>query len=326
MEAKSITYYVVVMGLLAALVATTAFSGIVPAARGEESQNDSNDENNDTAGENSDTSTEENDTAGENSDTSTEENDTAAVENNESEDHGLDLSNTSEGVAACGVVVTGDIMLNEDLECDGDGLIVGASDVTINLNGYTIQSNDNAAGVSLTVDHGDNTGIKVSDANNVTIIGPGAISGFEKAITFTGSSGGKVSDTVMRDNEIAAYISGSSEVSISGNTIDNNEFAIISESSKAGQVVFNLIAANEQQGIVLSDSDEYTVVGNNAFGNGQNGIFLDAQSTENAIDLNNAFGHEIADLNNANGLPTNVNDNNFGENNNCGTSLPGGLC
>ena len=32
------------------------------------------------------------------------------------------------------------------------------------------------------------------------------------------------------------------------------------------------------------------------------------------------------DMNNANGMATNINDNTFGENNKCGTSTPAGLC
>ena len=62
------------------------------------------------------------------------------------------------------------------------------------------------------------------------------------------------------------------------------------------------------------------------YGNGASGIYLDPMSQRNHIDYNTVFGHETADLNNADGMPTNVNQNSFGDNNNCGTSLPGGLC
>lgn len=231
-----------------------------------------------------------------------------------------------ETLAACGSVITDNTTLHSNLECDGNGLIVGASDVTINLNGYTIRSDEEAKGVDLTVSYDDNNGILVPNANSVTIKGPGAITGFERAITFTGSSDGEVTDLVLRGNEVATQISGSSEITITGNSIDSNKLAIVSESSDDGHILFNLISANEKQGIVLADSDDYSVIGNNVLGNGKNGIFVDAQSFDNSINLNNVFGHEVADINNANGLSTNINRNNFGGNNNCGISLPGGLC
>jgi nitrous oxidase accessory protein NosD len=301
MEPKSITCYAVVMGLLATM-AVTAFSAVVPVAQGQEPQKD-----------------DENDSVKDQGLAKDDENDSV-------KDQGLGLSDSDQAVAACGVVVTEDITLNEDLECDGNGLIVGARDVTINLNGYTIRSDKDADVVDLTVDFDDNNGILVADANNVTIIGPGAISGFHRGITYAGSTGGQVTDTVLRDNKAAILMSGSSEISVTRNNIHDNKFAVVSESSEDGQVIFNLIAANEKEGIVLSDSDKYGIFGNNVFGNGKDGIFLDAQSFDNSVDLNNVFGHEDADINNANGLPTNINRNNFGVNNNCGLSLPGGLC
>src|SRR5215207_4966381 len=40
---------------------------------------------------------------------------------------------------ACGQVVEGLVELNSDLNCIGDGLIVGADGTTIKLNGHTIR-------------------------------------------------------------------------------------------------------------------------------------------------------------------------------------------
>jgi hypothetical protein len=74
------------------------------------------------------------------------------------------------------------------------------------------------------------------------------------------------------------------------------------------------------------NSDEYKILTNSIFGNGKNGIFLDAQSFDNGVDFNSVFVHKKADINNANGVPPNINQNNFGENNNCKVSLPDGLC
>ncbi len=238
----------------------------------------------------------------------------------------IDLPKSVGNTPACGVVVKEDVTLYADLSCDGNGLIIGNNGITIDLNGHTIKYNRNHDAVDLSVNFGDDSGILVPKAKHVKIIGPGLITGFDRAITFTGSSGGEVSDLILRDNEVGVLASGSKFIGINANTIDNNKYAIVLESSLKGLVAFNLIAANEKQGIVLLDSDYYKILTNSIFGNGKNGIFLDAQSFDNDVDFNSVFVHKKADINNANGVPPNINQNNFGENNNCKVSLPDGLC
>lgn len=252
-------------------------------------------------------------------------------DNGANDDDSIDLSILpldEDGVPACGEVVTEDVALNNDLVCDGNGLIVGADGVTINLNGFSIISNggNEEAFLDLSVDVDENVGILVPNHSDVTIVGHGQIRGFDRGISFTGASGGEVSDVFLRDNEVAILSSGSDDIKVEHNTIDNNDFAVVSTSSDGGEIVFNLVAQNDKQGIVLINSDDYMVAANNLFDNGDNGIFVDAQSNENRIDFNTAFGHDDADINNANGVPPDINDNTFGPNNNCETSRPGGLC
>ena len=247
-------------------------------------------------------------------------------DNTMDKDNTIDLPKSSGNTPACGVVVKEDVTLYADLSCDGDGLIVGNNGITIDLNGHTIKYNRHHDAVDLSVNFGDDSGILVPKAKDVKIIGPGLITGFDRAITFTGSSGGEVSDLILRDNKVAVLASGSRYIGINANTIDNNKYAVVLESSVKGLVAFNLIAANEKQGIVLLNSDYYKILTNSIFGNGKNGIFLDAQSFDNDVDFNSVFVHKKADINNANGVPPNINQNNFGENNNCKVSLPDGLC
>jgi parallel beta-helix repeat protein len=234
---------------------------------------------------------------------------------------------TGNGVASCGQIVTEDVTLTSDLDCgNGEGLIVGASGVTINLNGYSISSGDDASSEDLSMDYDGSSGILVSNADDVAITGLGEIIGFDRGVTFMGSSGGQVTDLQLADNGIGVLMSGSTETELSRNTITNNGIAAIADSSNEGVVAFNQIVANVENGILLLGSDENVVAANNMFGNGENGIYLDILSNGNTVDYNTVFGHEMADMNNAGGQPTNVNQNSFGDNNNCGTSNPGGLC
>jgi parallel beta-helix repeat protein len=130
----------------------------------------------------------------------------------------------------------------------------------------------------------------------------------------------------LANNDIGAVVASSEGTEISRNTITNNGIAVVSDGSNGGVTAFNQIVANVEQGILLVGSSDNVVAANNMYGNGGSGIFLDPMSQRNHLDYNTVFGHEAADLNNADGMPTNVNQNSFGDNNNCGTSLPGGLC
>jgi parallel beta-helix repeat protein len=233
----------------------------------------------------------------------------------------------SSGVASCGEIVNEDVTLTSDLECGpGDGLIVGANDITINLNGYSITSSDETGSEDPSMNYDGSSGILVPNAQNVAISGLGEISGFDRGITFMGSSGGQVADIQLANNDIGVLMSGSEGTEVSRNTITNNGIALISDSSNKGVIAFNQVVANLEQGMLVLGSDDNVVAANNMFGNGENGIYLDIMSNGNTIDFNTVFGHEVGDLNNDGGRSTNVNQNSFGENNNCGTSLPGGLC
>jgi parallel beta-helix repeat protein len=227
---------------------------------------------------------------------------------------------------SCGEVITEDTTLQQDLSCPEDGVIIRGSGIEFNMNGHTISSTDEDDLVDPSTDYNGYSGILVSNVDDVTITGLGGVQHFDRGIAFTGSSGAQVTDVALTDNGVGVLVSGSTEIVINSNTLDGNSFGVVSESSDNGDIAFNQVTSNEEAGIVILDSDVTTIAGNGVFANGETGIFLDEQSTDNLVDYNNVFAHGEADLNNADGTPTNVNNNNFGQNNNCGTSTPAGLC
>jgi parallel beta-helix repeat protein len=234
---------------------------------------------------------------------------------------------SSDGMISCGEVITTDVTLQQDLSCPDDGVIIGKDGIVFNMNGHSITSSDgDDNSVDLTMDVGGNSGIKVADVDGVTILGLGQVTGFDTGIRFTGSHDAQVTDVTLRDNGIGALVDGSGAVYISKNSIDTNDYGVVSDSSNNGAISFNQIVSNADAGIVLLASDENVIAGNGVFGNGDTGIFLNDQSNGNTVDYNIVFGHTEADMNNANGMATNLNDNTYGENNKCGTSTPGGLC
>jgi parallel beta-helix repeat protein len=80
---------------------------------------------------------------------------------------------------------------------------------------------------------------------------------------------------------------------------------------------------NALAGVTFVKTTDSMVISNNIQGS-KNGIFLDAQSTGNTVQLNNAHDN-VVDVNNANGLGPTVNQNTFVDNN-CLVSNPRGLC
>ncbi|MDQ4101082.1 MAG: right-handed parallel beta-helix repeat-containing protein, partial [Thermoproteota archaeon] len=346
MEPKSIAFYTAVAVSILAVLSATTFPALAQAQAGptDAVQEPSAQENSEAAVEDSQPD-EENAELNEETEPEQERDpqkeeekaDLAKDEQGASNDNGessdtSDRSQTlgldsSSGVVSCGQIVTEDVTLTSDLNCgSGDGLIVGASGIAINLNGYKITGSDDADSQPSSMDYDGSSGIVVANVDDVVISGLGEISNFDRGVTLMGSSGTQLTDVQLANNGIGVLMSGASGSELSRNTITNNGMAVISDSSNGGVIAFNQIVANLEQGIGLLGSDENVVAANNMFGNGANGIFLDIMSNGNTVDYNTVFGHETADINNADGQPINLNQNSFGGNNNCGTSLPGGLC
>jgi parallel beta-helix repeat protein len=333
MEPKSTAFYTAVaIGILAVLGATI-FPTLGQAVQATTTQTADEDGANQSAAEGGDDGNDGGATQGQTTERAADDKQSQQDEDNGSNENNDDGANdspalaSSDAMVSCGEVITTDVTLQEDLSCPDDGVVISTDGITFNMNGHTITSNDgNDNSVDLTMDVAGNSGILVSGADDVTILGLGQISGFDTGIRFTGSSDAQVSDVTLRDNGIGALVSGSDSIYISKNSIDTNDYGIVSESSDSGVASFNQIVSNSEAGIVLLESSENVIAGNGVFGNGDTGIFLNDQSTHNTVDYNIVFGHSEADMNNANGLATNINDNSFGENNKCGTSTPAGLC
>jgi parallel beta-helix repeat protein len=334
MEPKSIAFYTAVAVSILAVISATTFPSFVLAQPAGQSQGDSTESTNTADGADPQANDSANDNTADGADPqaedsteSTDESDEGgATENNGagSQSLGLDSSN---GVASCGQTVTQDVTLTSDLMCEtGDGLIVSADNVAINLNGYTISSADESDSTDLATGYDGSSGILVTNAENVVVSGLGGIDGFDAGVRFVGSSGGQVSNVDFTNNNVGIVMSGADETEISKNRMTENGIAIVSASSNEATIAFNSAMANELQGFVLSGSNDNIIAANTLYGNGDNGIYVDIRSTGNTIDFNTAFGSETADINNADGQPTSVNGNTYGEHNNCGVSLPPGLC
>lgn len=216
---------------------------------------------------------------------------------------------------SCGQVIKTSVKLSSNLQCDSDGLLVGADGITIDLNGHT-----------LTGPGADKSkiGVSLATSSGVTIQGPGVIQGFQAGVLDTGGQGDTISKVIFQDNQIAVFATGAKDTSINNNMMFDNDIGFASHSSTGTDFSQNMLNGNKLAGVTLVNSPD-NKVDTNTIEKSNNGIFLDAQSISNDVNTNTVLHNTGVDLNNANGLPINVNKQSF-VGNNCNTSVPDGLC
>ena len=234
----------------------------------------------------------------------------------------VNSKNNPTAIASCGQLITRDVILSKDIECPGIGMIVGADGITINLSNHKLSLVNNTD--TSRIPEVEEIGILVPDQKNITIRGPGIISGFDKAIEFAGSERGYALDLKLTDNNIGLSLKASDGITIYRSFIEQNTIGIASQSSKDALVVSNQLSQNTNEGIVLMDSNYFTIGANSLIGNGNIGIFLDVSSFNNTISSNNVLNHAV-DVSNADGIPTHISMNEYYENS-CGKALPDGIC
>jgi nitrous oxidase accessory protein NosD len=215
---------------------------------------------------------------------------------------------------ACGQVVKGNVTLTADLNCPGDGLIVGADNAVIDLAGYSITG---------TGPDSSKVGIVVPNSDGVQVIGPGAIREFQAGILITGSDDTSVKRTTFDGNKIAVFMTGTTNTVVEQNMIGPNSIGVAAHSSDLVDVHANLMSTNNLAVVTLVNTDK-SIIWANSVGGSANGIFTDAQSSKNEMKFNNVLGNTL-DINNADGLALNINENTY-EKNNCNTSNPVGVC
>src|ERR671931_1895041 len=215
---------------------------------------------------------------------------------------------------ACGQVVSGNVTLTSNLNCSGDGLIVGNDDTTINMNGYTIDGPGRGS---------SKVGIMIPASAHVEIIGAGQLRDFQAGVLATGSNDVRVSRLIFSGNQIAVFMTGTRNTMLQELIADKNTIAVAAHSATGADIESNVMDGNALAGVTFVNSRDTTIAGNNIQGS-NDGIFLDPQSHNNVVNSNIAK-QNTEDFNNGNGLPVNINNNDF-KDNLCTLSTPSGLC
>lgn len=190
---------------------------------------------------------------------------------------------------ACGDTITADVTLTADLTgCSGDGLIVAADGVRIDLNGHAVSGS------------GVGTGITVSGAN--VSVANGAVRGFDVGVS---SSFGSGNGTRLAGLTVTANRTGVVAFSQSG-TLDRSTIAMNTGTgvrvagANSWTIEDSQITDNAGGGMVSLQSLFTTIARNTIARNGGNGIdFLFhvdvATVSDNVVARNGGYGIRIAD-------------------------------
>ncbi len=205
----------------------------------------------------------------------------------------------------CGDTLTEDTTLTEDLTCSdaGYGLLIGANDITLNCNGFSITRtapDEGDYGIYNTGHSGVTTkncvvsnfqwGIYYRDgADNGTIDNNTVTSSLGYGIRVRLSDGVNITNNnASRNGDYGIYLDSSSYDNIVNNTVDSNtNYGIYLGSSSYDNIVNNTVNSNTNDGIYSTSSTHNLISGNTAQHNSRFGLYFVLASNDNTIDDNN---------------------------------------
>jgi parallel beta-helix repeat protein len=189
---------------------------------------------------------------------------------------------------SCGDVLTEDTVLDADLQnCPGDGLILAANGITLDLNGFTIDGDETSGAL------GGGAGVRVRPgATDTAVVGPGLIQEFSEGVVLDSNSGGAVIGVSLDRNTRGIALANASDALIQGNTVTNSwldgirldGFGTRDNTVKANRLkdnVFGLAVSSGASGNLL--------VSNTISGSRHWGIAFFGGATDNTAEHNHAL-------------------------------------
>lgn len=206
---------------------------------------------------------------------------------------------------SCGQVITQSTVLDSNIgPCTGHGVVIGASGITLDLNGKTI-TGDNTRGHP---GDGEDAGVRSEGMSNV-VITHGIIQFFDAGVAIDGGSANEVKQVTARRNQSTGegdFGDGIAIFASANNSIHNNFLSengpfsgvsLIAITSTGNTVKDNVITRNtvprlfgghgvtteETDGVRLEFSPSNLVEGNHITKNGLDGIGVFVRATDNII-------------------------------------------
>lgn len=172
----------------------------------------------------------------------------------------------------CGATIVANFKLDHDVTCAGNGLIVDADGIKLNLDGHTIAGS------------GSGVGISVIGRNSVSIKG-GAVQNFATGVLVANSTAIVVLDNLLAHNGDGIDLQAGSV----GNTIKGNDFqdnlarGIMNRGATGANVIKENTFTGNRVGILLFGSVGTTVKENTVSSSVLAGIRVNVIATDNLI-------------------------------------------
>jgi parallel beta-helix repeat protein len=184
----------------------------------------------------------------------------------------LTAGQASASHVSCGDTITADTTLDSDLvDCPSNGIVIGADDITLDLNGHTIDGDDEPF-EPCPVDQPCDIGILNEGHDAVTIEG-GTVRGFGPGVVVVRAKHNRLRDVAAVGNAFEGiFLFRSERTRVHGNSASRNG------------------VGNSRPGIALIESDNNRITGNTMSRNGDLALFMEA-SDHNLIRHNKARGN-----------------------------------
>ncbi len=175
----------------------------------------------------------------------------------------------------CGVSITGNLKLDHDLACIGEGLVVGADGITIDLNGHTITGSGTGAGVNVT------------GRTNTSIVGGTIRNFFAGVLTLNSTDVVIKRNTFVENTDGIDLQAGSRRMTIRHNDFrDNRSRGIMIRGDSTNHVVRKNTFTANRVGILVFAGVDNTVKDNQVAASVLAGIRINIFATGNVIAKN----------------------------------------
>jgi len=196
---------------------------------------------------------------------------------------------------SCGDIIMSDTTLDSDLvNCPNNGIMIGADDVTLDLNGHTIDG-DGELREDCPEDEICDDGVVALDHARVTIQ-RGSLQEFALGVLVAGASENRLLDLTVTRNMFPGVViaeSTGTELSrsaVTQNGVDTDEAGVVVFHASESRVARNVISDNGDIGVFAEGADDSIFERNDLSGNREAAMLLDG-SNRNSFDLNRVVGN-----------------------------------
>jgi parallel beta-helix repeat protein len=193
----------------------------------------------------------------------------------------------------CGMRVTESMTLANDMTCQGDGLVIVANDLTLDLGGRTL-TGPGMGPQTWPMPQLDSVGVRVGGHTGVTIRN-GKTIGFSTGIYFVDMVSSTIENVTTQRNRYGFYIHASHNNVVKGSDVQFNIYGLHLQSSNENLLQGNLLARQTYNspggyGLYMYASRGNRVVDNTIDSNVNWGIWF-SEARENVIFHNNVIGN-----------------------------------